>query len=43
MTSAASTPTDRSSGSTAVAGGPAAAPVPPSEDAARLERVLFEI
>jgi MoxR-like ATPase len=43
VTSAASTPTDSSSGSTAVAGGPAAAPVPPSEDAARLERVLFEI
>jgi MoxR-like ATPase len=45
VTSAASSPLQTSSGSTAT-GGPGAAgsaPVPPSTDAARLERALFEI
>jgi MoxR-like ATPase len=40
VTSAASTPLDASSGSSAAG---ADAPVPPAADAARLERVLFEI
>ena len=40
MTSAASTPLDRPSGPGRT---PAAGPVPPSVDASRLERALFEI
>jgi MoxR-like ATPase len=48
VTSAASTPLDRPSGSTAHGGpngsnGSSGAPVPPAVDATRLERVLFEI